>query len=204
MKKQLAVILAFALLLPLFAGCQSAIAAQETTIQSLISREEALNIALADAGLTAQEIYDLEIDLEKDRGAWHYDVDFEKNGRDYDYEIHAETGEILRKDIPAQTPAATPAPDTTPVNPPAASETPEIPGTEPVAPTQRLSREEARNIALTHAGLTADQVRDLDTELDKERGVWLYEVDFEADGYEYEYEIHAETGEILRSEKEWD
>jgi len=31
-----------------------------------------------------------------------------------------------------------------------------------------------------------------------------YEVDFEAGAYEYEYEIHAETGEILKSEKERD
>ena len=34
--------------------------------------------------------------------------------------------------------------------------------------------------------------------------MWLYEVDFEADGYEYEYEIHAETGEIITWDKEWD
>ena len=196
MKKLLATCLVFALLLPLSAGCQSVLAAQENTTQATISREEALNIALADAGLTEKDIYDLDLELDRDRGIWHYDVDFERNGRDYDYEIHAVTGEILHKKIPAPTVTPQPEPEVPTPEPP-------VP-VQPVTPPERITRAEAVNTALAHAGLTTDVVYDLDAEPDNKHGIWVYEVDFEADGYEYEYEIHAVTGEILRSQKQWD
>lgn len=197
MKKIWTLILVFALLLPVLAGCQSALAAQHTqeaapsSARTGITEEAALEIALKDAGLTAQEIRDLEIEMDRDRGILHYEVDFEKDGKDHDYEIDAETGEILKKEVPVvqtETPAATPAPTAPPATQAA----------------KRLTKEEAQAIALSHAGLTADQVCDLEVEADREKGVPLFEVDFEADGYEYEYEIHAETGEILKSHKERD
>ena len=41
-------------------------------------------------------------------------------------------------------------------------------------------------------------------ELDKEKGKTVYEVDFEVGSYEYEYEIDAYSGEIVKHEKEYD
>ena len=70
--------------------------------------------------------------------------------------------------------------------------------------TQQISRDEAKKIALKHAGLTASQVIDLEVELDRDDGKLHYDVDFEADGYDYDYEIDAATGKILKSEKERD
>lgn len=204
MKKQLAFILVLALLLPVLAGCQSAYAAKhtpetkatKTVATPAITRDEAVQIALKDANLTPEEIFDLEAELDKERGVLHYDVDFEKDRKDYDYEIHAETGEILRKEVPTPPSAVTPepVPEATPETTPAA----------PVEPAEKLTREEAIAIALTHAGLTKDQVRELEAELDKERGVLVFEVDFETGEYDYEYEIHAQTGEILKSKRERD
>ena len=68
----------------------------------------------------------------------------------------------------------------------------------------RLTREEAIDIALKHAGLNADQVRGLEAELDRDDGRLHYDVDFEAAGYDYDYEIDTATGEILKSQKERD
>lgn len=59
-----------------------------------------------------------------------------------------------------------------------------------------ITAEEAQNIALEHAGFSADQVTGLRAEYDLDDGVPVYEVDFRQDRWEYEYEIHAETGEI--------
>ena len=171
MKKLYALFVVFALLLPILAGCQSAYAAANTPV----TPENALDIALQDADLKTQDVHDLEIDREKN----HIEVEFEKDGKDYAYDIHAQTREILNKEEP------------TPTAPPATE-------------AKRLTRDEAIAIALAHAGLTKEQVRDLDAELDKERGVLLFEVDFECGAYEYEYEIHAETGAILKSEKDRD
>ena len=41
-------------------------------------------------------------------------------------------------------------------------------------------------------------------ERDRDNGVTVYEVEFKAGGYEYEYEINASTGEILGHSREYD
>ena len=220
MKKLLSIALTLALALTLFVGCQSSSPAegqnpshtppangntvqneapvpQETTVptepvpteplstepvpETKLTREEALEIALKDAGLTKDQIRDLDIELDRDGGALHYDVDFEKDDKDYDYEIDAETGKILRKEVP------------------------KIPSTSSSSSSSKqLSRTEARDIALKHAGLTVSQVRDLEVELDRDGEKLHYDVDFEADGYDYDYEIDAQSGKILKSRKERD
>ena len=96
----------------------------------------------------------------------------------------------------------TPQPmQTTPITPATA------PATQTLAPTlpeTKLTRDEAISIALKNAGLTREEIQDLDVELDRDDGVLHYDVDFEAGGYDYEYEIHATSGNILRSQKERD
>ena len=61
---------------------------------------------------------------------------------------------------------------------------------------EQISEEKAQEIALKHAGLKADQVSGLRVKYDVDDGVPEYEVEFYHDHWEYEYEIHAETGEI--------
>ena len=68
-----------------------------------------------------------------------------------------------------------------------------------------LTREEALAAALEHAQLSSDQVRFIKkVELDYEHGRKIYEVEFYHDGFQYEYDIDAETGKILKYEREWD
>lgn len=62
----------------------------------------------------------------------------------------------------------------------------------------------AKSIALSHAGLKESQVWGIDVELDWERGVRVYDVDFETRGYDYNYDIDAYTGKIIKYEKERD
>ena len=164
--------------------------AQDTSAEATkITRDEALKIALEDAGLTQDQIRDLEVELDKDGGELHYDVDFEVNDKDYDYEIDAETGKILKKQVPKQASATTSSSSSS---------------SSSSSASKYISRTEARDIALKHAGLSSSQVRDLEVELDKDGGTVHYDVDFEADGYDYDYEINAESGKILKSEKERD
>lgn len=74
------------------------------------------------------------------------------------------------------------------------------------APTTEgtITREQAQNIALEDAGLTADQVTRLRTEYEIDDGIPRYEVRFRQGPWEYDYEIHAETGRILSRDKDLD
>ena len=65
-----------------------------------------------------------------------------------------------------------------------------------------LSLEEAQNIALKHAGFAADQVTLLHTEYEIEHGIPQYDVEFHHEYWEYDYEIHADTGKILSYSKD--
>ena len=84
---------------------------------------------------------------------------------------------------------------------PAAATAPSTPASTPTSPV--LTREEALQIALKHAGLTADQVSRVEIEPDYEWKEFHYDVEFHYEGYEYDYEVNG-VGVILKSEKERD
>ena len=73
-----------------------------------------------------------------------------------------------------------------------------------------LTYEEAETVALEHAGVPAEDALYLRTELDREDGIPVYEVEFSIshpDGtglLEYEYTIHADTGKILEFETDFE
>ena len=72
------------------------------------------------------------------------------------------------------------------------------------ASTNGVDEDRAFSIALEHAGLTEADVRAKRIETDRERHGIEYEIEFRADGYEYEYTIDAATGEILSFERDRD
>lgn len=95
------------------------------------------------------------------------------------------------------------APAAIPAEPAPAEPAPAAPAPAEAA-SPYLSREEAIAIALKNAGLEESQVTRLKVEFDYDDGRPEYDVEFKHDGWEYEYEIHAESGKILRSDKDWD
>ena len=72
------------------------------------------------------------------------------------------------------------------------------------AETAALTEAEAVAAALAHATLTEEEVTGLRARLDRDDGKPVYEIEFRADGYEYDYEIHAESGRILEYDRERD
>ncbi len=67
-------------------------------------------------------------------------------------------------------------------------------------PSGLIGVDEAKRIALEKAGLAEGDVRFDRTELDNENGVWVYEIEFESGNTEYDAEIKADDGTILRWE----
>ncbi len=60
-----------------------------------------------------------------------------------------------------------------------------------------ITEEQAKQIALQHAGLTESQAVFARTELDLEHGRQIYEVEFYSGQTEYDYDIDAVTGDVL-------
>ncbi len=68
-----------------------------------------------------------------------------------------------------------------------------------------ISEEAALASALEHARLSKDELDFLKRiELDYEHGRKVYEIRFYKDGFEYEYDIDAGNGQILKFDKDWD
>ena len=149
-----------------------------------LTAEEAKAIALKHAGLTEAEVTGLRSEYDADDGVAHWDIDFRSGDFEYDYEVHAETGKVLKSEKEYD-------PEKAPV-------------VKEEKPAAKLTAEEAKDIALKHAGLTAGQVKGLRAQYDVDDGVPEWEVEFYCDGMEYDYEIHAETGKIRSWDKERD
>ena len=68
-----------------------------------------------------------------------------------------------------------------------------------------ISEEEALANALAHVKLNEDQVDFIKkVEPDYEHGRKIYEIEFFNDGFEFEFDIDAETGRVLKFKKERD
>ena len=60
-----------------------------------IGKEAALQTALTDAGLTAEQVIDVDVETERDLRSLWYEIDFECGGTEYTYKVDAYSGEIL-------------------------------------------------------------------------------------------------------------
>ena len=145
-----------------------------------ISADQARCIALEHAGVSGSDLtkYDSELDRHHNRQV--YEIEFETGSAEYDYEIDAETGDILshQKEIRKDDKGT-------------ASES-----------GAAISADQARSIALEHAGVSGSDLTKYDSELDRHHNRQVYEIEFRTSGVKYEYQIDARTGEILHSQKE--
>lgn len=60
-----------------------------------------------------------------------------------------------------------------------------------------ITEVDAKSAALTHAGLSGDEVKFIKVEMERENGKTVYDVEFVAGDKEYDYEIDAADGKVL-------
>ena len=166
-----------------------------------IGIDAAKAVALEAAGVAEDDAVFSTAGLDKRNGMDYYAVDFTAGGRSYEYDIDAVTGVVIDSSSgggTAETPAAGDD-DGTASAPAAAGPSPSAGQTTGgQAAATAVTEEQARETALSHAGLTADQVTFVRSELDRDDGRLMYDVEFYTSDYkEYDYEIDASTGEIL-------
>ncbi len=146
-----------------------------------ISVEAAKQKALDDAGVKAEDAVFLKAYYDSDDLVPHYDVKFEANGYEYEYEVKASDGSVLEKDVDKER---------KPVNSPSAS-------------NEYISADKAKSIAFDHASVKAADVKFSKAELDRDDLIVHYDVEFVVGDFEYEYEINAESGKVIASDKEY-
>lgn len=151
-----------------------------------IGLEEAKAVALADAGIAADEVLLFEYKMDYALGAYLYDLEFETATHEYEYEIVAESGDVFKKDVDGKT-VLTPDAVTTPD------------GTDKAA---YIGVEAAENAALAHAGKDRDKTVFEITKWKMKKGTAVYDVEFVSGGVEYEYTVNALTGAVIKAEKE--
>lgn len=155
-----------------------------------ITAVQAEAAALAHAGYAAEQVTGMFSRFDIDDGRDEYDVEFFADGYEYDYEIDAVTGKVVSYDREIERTRETKA------------STAETKPSEPAV--EKISKSEAESIALSHAGFKKSEVKGLRTEYGRDDGVYEYEVEFYANGYEYDYEINAKTGKIISRDKDRD
>ena len=140
---------------------------------SKITLNEAYDIALDNAKLSSSDVK--RVEKEYDDGA--YSIEFTKKGTrtEYDYEI-SKTGEIIEKSVDYNR--------------------------SKVYGKKKLTKSQAIAKASKFSGIKKSVIKNGYIHLEKEDGEWVYEIEFERNNYEYNYDVHARTGKILEYSKE--
>ena len=168
--------------------------------KAFIGAQAAIDAAKAHAGVT--EIFNLECELDSERGIIVYEVEFRTADGKYEYDVNAKDGSIVKSQVKTNNGnGSTSQPPQNPPSPGSGSQTPSQP-TQPSTPL--LTAATAKEKAFAHAGVNPEEVWDLECELDHDDGTVKYEIDFKANGYEYEYDVEAYSGNILKFDKERD
>lgn len=167
-------------------GEQESIRSTGTASQSgYVGVDAATQTALTHAGVQQSQLDYLEADYDYEDGRMVYEVEFGVSGVEYEYDIDAATGAIIKAEQEGQT-IQTPAPGQTQQPQGGSSGT--------------ISSQEARDIALSNAGVALSDTRELEVELEADDG--CYKVEFKSGRYEYEYEISVTDGRILSAERD--
>ena len=164
-----------------------------------IGIEKANEIAISHAGLSSGSVSFVKAKIDTEDGVKVYDIEFYSGNVEYDYEINAATGAIVSFDqdienyeIPTQPQSAAPTQSAT--------------QPQTAAPTQAassvISVDKAKQIALSHAGVSGASFKKV--KLDTDDGVRVYEIEFKVGNVEYEYDIDASSGAIISSKSEID
>ncbi len=162
-------------------------AARSATSQS-ISLEDAIEIALNDAGVSRENASFIKTQLEKDNKNRNYEIEFLANDKVYDYKIAVNSGEILKKEQEG-------------VEQPIDSNEPKAPETENKN-SGYISVDDAIQAALEHLNPPEGSAV-AEASFDGDDIIPHYDVEIHHNGYEYDYEINAKTGDVIAYEIEF-
>lgn len=191
-------IIAVALVLVVGGGTAIALATANTPKTPELSEQEAKAAVFSHAGITEQDVLSLHVDKGTENGLPVYEIDFKTAEKSYDYDIVRNSGEILHSSYDVlgsgNVPGKTETENTSPVE-----ETLSTPAPSNSA-SPAITKDQAKSIALEDAGVAESDTQFIWIEEDYEDGRSIYDVEFFANGTEYDYEIDCSTGRIISSD----
>lgn len=144
----------------------------------LIGEDAAKAAAFTHAGVDGTAAAGLCVKLDWEDRVQVYEIEFTAGDRKYDYEIDAVTGEVRKAEQEDTCHSQTASPQS----------------------SGFIGAEAAENAALAHAGVSRTGAGRIQCELDQDDDRWFYEIEFRSGSLEYEYEIDAATGGVLKAE----
>ena len=195
--------------------------------KSYIGKEKAKQIALKNAKVSEDKVKDLEIELDYENGKMVYEVGFDVGNKEYDYEIDAKSGKIIRGETEVDDDIKETAKkdkNTTTSNTKKDTQKSDLKvnnekkknttsstkkDSDKTTTTSNktenvIGKEKAKQIAFNHAKVSTGDIKDLEVELDNDDGITVYEISFQVKNKEYDYEINAISGKVIKAESEID
>lgn len=155
-----------------------------STGSTYIGEPAAKESALTHAGVAESSTTDVECYLEYEDGKpVCYCVEFKVSKAKYEYEIDLYSGAVLNYAVESYD-----------------SSSSGKDSAEASASTSYIGESAALAAALKHAGVAETSLTEKHVELDRDGNTMIYQVEFETRGQEYEYEIDAASGTVLKAE----
>ena len=184
------------------------------TNEDIISLEEVKEIALNHAEVAAEDAKFDDKELDEDDGDLLFELEFDTNGYEYEYDIHAITGEIVKSEKDRDDDQKLTQKETSKKQESSEAKATEQKSTKKNDTEQKsdknqktkqqtseyIGMDRAKEIAFNHAGVNGAYARFDDQEFETDDGVPSYELEFKVNSNEYEYDIHAVSGNILKAE----
>ena len=156
-----------------------------------ITLDQAKQIAVADAGIETTSAAFTKMASDYDNGFMQWEIDFVSGNMKYEYEISSIDGTILKKEMEVVTQASFPQ-ESNPFQQGLA--------VDPTGHTGiKVDVNKAREIAVQHSGVDAANVIFTKQEYDIEHATPRWEIEFVIGNLQYEYEISAVNGAVLKS-----
>ena len=139
-----------------------------------IGQSAARTAALEYSGFRSEEVDFFRTKLDREDGRQIYEVSLTTDTAEYEYDIDAQTGDVLQYEMElfySQRGSST--------------------GT-------AIGLTKAKSLALADAGFKSEDVTFLKERLTRDDGLRIYDIEFYADGAKYEYELNAASGKIVQ------
>lgn len=163
---------------------------------TFIGTKEVKDIVVSNMNVSSNDVHFENIDLELDKN--YYDVELYYQNKEYEYKIDAKSGKVIYNDFNVTNSNGNGLGNSN-GNGNGNNNNNSNPNN---AFNAKISLQEARNIALSHANLDINSVVLKKCSSEIENNKLVYEIEFSYNNYEYDYKIDANTGEIINIDKD--